>query len=129
MVCGNRSIVSSLAEALHIIEQLGDEHQIGLAIDCYALWWEHNLEEKISRAGKLISNYHVSDWLSDTRDLRLDRGMPGQGQIDLIKWRRMVEQAGYNGPVEVEIFSKERWWRAAPDLMLRSIIDGMNRFY
>ena len=129
MVCGNRSIVSSLAEALHIIEQLGDQHQIGLVIDCYALWWEHNLEEKISRAGKLISNYHVSDWLSDTRDLRLDRGMPGQGQIDLIKWRLMVEQAGFYGPVEIEIFSKERWWRTDPDLMLRSIIEGMNRFY
>ena len=61
--------------------------------------------------------------------MRLDRGMPGQGQIDLIKWRQMLEQAGYYGPVEVEIFSKERWCRVDPNLMLRSIIDGMNRFY
>lgn len=129
MVCGNRSIISSLAEALWVLERLDGEHQIGLAIDCYALWWEHDLAEKISKAGKFILNYHVSDWLHDTKDLRLDRGMPGDGQIDLIQWRHMIEQADYTGPVEVEIFSKNRWWNETPESMVKEIIQRMNKFY
>lgn len=129
MVCGNRSVISSLAEALSLLHQLDAAHQLGLAIDSYALWWEHDLATKIVAAGKLILNYHVSDWLEDTRHIRLDRGMPGEGQIDLLQWRQMVEQAGYNGPVELEIFSDQGWWKRPPEEMLKAIIDGMNRYY
>ena len=126
MVCGFRSVVSSLGEALDILDQLDDGHDIGLAIDAYALWWEHDLQAKLMRAGDRILNYHVSDWLSDTRDLRLDRGMPGDGQIALRDWRRMVEAAGYLGPVEVEIFSRERWWKTPAKSMTAVILERMN---
>ena len=126
MVCGFRSVVSSLGEALYILDQLDDGHDIGLAIDAYALWWEHNLAAKLMRAGDRILNYHVSDWLSDTRDLRLDRGMPGDGQIALRDWRRMIEAAGYLGPVEVEIFSRDRWWKTPAKSMTAVILERMN---
>ena len=126
MVCGFRSVVSSLGEALDILDQLDDGHDIGLAIDAYALWWEHALQAKLMRAGDRILNYHVSDWLSDTRDLRLDRGMPGDGQIALRDWRRMIEAAGYLGPVEVEIFSRDRWWKTPAKSMTAVILERMN---
>ena len=126
MVCGFRSVVSSLGEALDILDQLDDGHDIGLAIDAYALWWEHDLQAKLMRAGDRILNYHVSDWLSDTRDLRLDRGMPGDGQIALRDWRRMIEAAGYLGPVEVEIFSRDRWWKTPAKSMNAVILERMN---
>ena len=126
MVCGFRSVVSSLGEALDILDQLDDGHDIGLAIDAYALWWEHDLAAKLMRAGGRILNYHVSDWLSDTRDLRLDRGMPGDGQIALRDWRRMIEAAGYLGPVEVEIFSRDRWWKTPAKSMTAVILERMN---
>ena len=126
MVCGFRSVVSSLGEALDILDQLDEGHDIGLAIDAYALWWEHDLQAKLLRAGDRILNYHVSDWLADTRDLRLDRGMPGDGQIALRDWRRMIEAAGYHGPVEVEIFSRDRWWKESPDVMTGMILARMN---
>ena len=126
MVCGFRSVVTSLGEALDILDQLDDGHGMGLAIDAYALWWEHDLQAKLMRAGDRILNYHVSDWLSDTRDLRLDRGMPGDGQIALCDWRRMVEAAGYLGPVEVEIFSRDRWWKTPPETMIAVIFERMN---
>ena len=126
MVCGFRSVVSSLGEALDILDQLDDGHDIGLAIDAYALWWEHDLAAKLMRAGDRILNYHVSDWLSDTRDLRLDRGMPGDGQIALRDWRRMIEAAGYLGPVEVEIFSRDRWWKTPAKSMTAVILERMN---
>jgi len=126
MVCGFRSVVSSLGEALDILDQLDEGHDVGLAIDAYALWWEHDLQAKLKRAGNRILNYHVSDWLADTRDLRLDRGMPGDGQIALLDWRRMIEAAGYRGPVEVEIFSRDRWWKESPETMTRVILERMN---
>ena len=126
MVCGFRSVVSSLGEALDILDQLDDGHDIGLAIDAYALWWEHDLRAKLMRAGNRILNYHVSDWLADTRDLRLDRGMPGDGQIALCEWRRMIEAAGYLGPVEVEIFSRDRWWKTPAKKMTAVILERMN---
>ena len=126
MVCGFRSMVSSLGEALDCLDQLGEGHDIGLAIDAYALWWEHDLEAKLARAGSRIVNYHVSDWLADTHDLRLDRGMPGDGQIALLEWRRMIEDVGYSGPVEVEIFSRDRWWKEPPEVMTKVILERMN---
>ena len=126
MVCGFRSVVSSLGEALDILDQLDDGHDIGLAIGACALWWEHDLQAKLMRAGDRILNYHVSDWLSDTRDLRLDRGMPGDGQIALRDWRRMIEAAGYLGPVEVEIFSRDRWWKTPAKSMTAVILERMN---
>jgi sugar phosphate isomerase/epimerase len=129
MVCGFRSVVSSLGEALDILDQLDEGHDIGLAIDAYVLWWENDLRAKLMRAGSRILNYHVSDWLADTRDLRLDRGMPGDGQIALLNWRQMIEAAGYLGPVEVEIFSRDRWWKVPAETMTEMIVERMNNAF
>ena len=129
MVCGFRSIVSSLGEALDLLDAIGHADSIGLAIDTYALWWEDQLDQKLRHAGGRILNYHVSDWLPDTSDLRLDRGMPGDGQINLLEWRVLLEQAGYRGPVEIEIFSRDRWWKQTPESMLRLVIERLNVTY
>ena len=129
MVCGFRSIVSSLGEALDLLDAIGSADDIGLAIDTYALWWEDQLDQKLRHAGGRILNYHVSDWLPDTSDLRLDRGMPGDGQINLLQWRVSLEQAGYRGPVEIEIFSRDRWWKQTPESMLRLVVERMNVMY
>ncbi len=129
MVCGFRSIVSSLGEALDLLDAIGPADSIGLAIDTYALWWEDQLDQKLRHAGGRILNYHVSDWLPDTSDLRLDRGMPGDGQINLLEWRVLLEQAGYRGPVEIEIFSRDRWWKQTPESMLRLVIERLNVTY
>ena len=64
--------------------------------------------------GRIVS-LHVCDWLMDTTDLRLDRGMMGDGVIDIRRIRRLVEETGYNGYREVEIFSERNWWRRDPD--------------
>jgi sugar phosphate isomerase/epimerase len=83
---------------------------LGVAVDVYHVWWDPKLAEQIARAGtsRLLS-YQVNDWLLPTRDLLNDRGMMGDGVIELSKIRRLVEQAGYTGPSEVEIFS-DHWW-------------------
>jgi sugar phosphate isomerase/epimerase len=46
-----------------------------------------------------------------TRDLLNDRGMMGDGVIDIPRVRGWVEDAGFSGYSEVEIFSALDWWK------------------
>jgi sugar phosphate isomerase/epimerase len=91
---------------------LGDG--IGVAVDCYHVWWAPKLEEQIARAGNRILGFHVCDWLVPTVDLVWDRGMMGDGVIDIPRIRGWVENAGYRGFNEVEIFSERNWWKRDP---------------
>ena len=110
MYADNRSAVSTLGQAIDIVEKLGSP-QVGVTIDVYHVWWDDHLEREIARSGRLnaIFSYHVSDWLTPTRDLLLDRGLMGNGCIPLKQIRSWVEQAGFAGMIEVEIFSTELW--------------------
>ena len=121
MVCALRSVLTTLGEANDWCDRLGAGIELGIAIDTYAVWWDPHLEREIRRAGKRICGFHVSDWLADTVDIRLDRGMMGDGLIDIPGIRRMVEATGYAGHREVEIFSERNWWRKDPDDVVRII--------
>lgn len=121
MICASRSVLSTVKLANDWCDQLGAEDIVGIAVDTYAVWWDPEIGHEIARAGKRICSFHVSDWLADTQDLRLDRGMPGDGVIDLAGLRRQVEAAGYRGHVEVEIFSQRNWWQRDPDEVVRVI--------
>ena len=118
MICSHRSVLSTVKLANQWCDALKAEDVVGIAVDTYAVWWDPDLEESISRAGKRICAFHVSDWLVDTQDLRLDRGMMGDGVIDIPGIRRMVEKAGYAGYREVEIFSARNWWKREGDEVL-----------
>jgi sugar phosphate isomerase/epimerase len=63
----------------------------------------------------------VCDWLVPTTDLLNDRGMMGDGVIDIPKLRAAVEAQGFGGYVEVEIFS-HRWWEMPMDDVLSTCI-------
>jgi sugar phosphate isomerase/epimerase len=123
MACATRSVLTTLKLANDWCDALGAEDVFGITVDAYVTWWDPELPREIARAGKRIRAFHVSDWLVDTQDLRLDRGMPGDGVIDLPAIRRMVEAAGYAGHVEVEILSARDWWKRDPDEVVRTIID------
>jgi sugar phosphate isomerase/epimerase len=112
-----------LSQALDLADALGEG--AGVAIDTYHVWWDPQLEAQIARAGraKKIFAYHVCDWLVPTRDLLLDRGMMGDGVIDLRRIGGWIAQAGYRGPIEVEIFSKFDWWTRPGDEVLRTCIE------
>ena len=82
MYAADRACVNTLAHANDLCDRLGDG-RLGVAVDVYHVWWDPDLAAQIARAGKRILTYHVCDWLVPTRDLLLDRGMPGDGVIDL----------------------------------------------
>ncbi len=94
------------------------------AVDVYHVWWDPELSAQIARAGRdRLFAFHVCDWLVPTRDLLLDRGMMGDGVIDIPAIRDEVENAGYDGLYEVEIFSAENWWKRDPDEVMRIILE------
>ena len=112
----DRSCLSLLSEALDIcdaLEGITDNPWLGTLADVYHLWWDPNLDRDIARAGlaRRIFGFHVSDWLVPTADVLNDRGMMGDGVIDVPRIRERVEAAGYRGPVEAEIFSTNNWWK------------------
>lgn len=115
MTCADRSVLSTLAQALDLCDALGDG--IGVAVDAYHVWWDPDLAQQIIRAGERILAFHVCDWLVPTRDLVFDRGMPGDGVIDVPGLRRQVVAAGYRGLIEFEILSRA-WWARDPDEVL-----------
>jgi len=123
MYAADRSCISTLDEALDLCETLGQG--TGVAIDAYHVWWDPNLEAAIARAGKMnaILAHHICDWLVPTQDLLLDRGMMGDGVIDLPALRAMINAAGYTGPEEVEIFSRDNWWKRPPDEVLKTVVE------
>jgi sugar phosphate isomerase/epimerase len=111
MYAADRACINTLEQALDVCDLLGDG--VGVAIDVYHVWWDPKLYAQIARAGAngRILAHHICDWLVPTRDLLLDRGMMGDGIIDLRAIRVAMEKAGYRGPQEVEIFSSENWWK------------------
>lgn len=123
MYAGDRACINTLGQALDVAEALGEG--AGVAIDTYHVWWDPQLEAQIARAGrgKKILAYHICDWLIPTRDLLLDRGMMGDGVIDLRRIGGWIARAGYHGPAEVEIFSKLDWWTRPGEDVLRTCIE------
>ncbi len=123
MYAADRACVNTMAQALDICDRLGEG--TGVAVDVYHVWWDPDLEAQIARAGKhgQLLAYHVSDWRVPTRDLLLDRGMMGDGVIELRKIRGWMEAAGYDGCCEVEIFSSLDWWKKDPDHVLATCVE------
>ena len=117
MQAADRACINTLEQALDLCDLLGEG--LGVAVDVYHVWWDPKLQSQITRAGKKrILAYHICDWLVPTRDLLNDRGMMGDGVIDLPRIRGWVEAAGYSGFHEVEIFSDD-WWSKDADEVLR----------
>lgn len=126
MFAADRACVNTLGHALDICDALGGgaaDRSLGVALDVYHVWWDPQLSAQIKRAGRRILAFHVCDWLVPTTDLLLDRGMMGDGVIDIPGIRAQVEAQGYDGFCEVEIMSANNWWRRDADDVLRTCIE------
>ena len=110
MYAGDRSAINTLAQANDLAEGL-QSPWVGIAVDVYHLWWDNDLEEQVKRCGRNgnLSAFHICDWKTPTIDMLNDRGLMGEGCIDIKKIRGWVEEAGFDGFNEVEIFSTIYW--------------------
>ncbi|OKO75464.1 sugar phosphate isomerase/epimerase family protein [Bradyrhizobium sp. NAS96.2] len=121
----DRACVNTTRQALDICDALdpGRSCAIGVALDVYHIWWDPELTGQIVRAGKdRLLAFHVCDWLVPTKDILNDRGMMGDGVIDIKSVRAMVEAQGFAGYSEIEIFSND-WWGRPLDEVLRTCIE------
>jgi sugar phosphate isomerase/epimerase len=128
MFADTRSAINTLAQANDMAEALNSQW-VGVAVDVYHLWWDPALENEIKRSGRNNSllAFHISDWKSPTTDMLNDRGLMGEGCIPLRKIRSWVEDAGFSGFIEVEIFSNE-YWKMDQSLFLDKIIKSYKAF-
>jgi sugar phosphate isomerase/epimerase len=110
MYADDRSAVNTIGQARAICNELKSPW-VGIAVDVYHVWWDDRLEQEIAACGreKTLFGFHICDWRTPTVDLLNDRGLMGEGCIPIRQIRGWVEEAGFTGFNEVEIFSHRHW--------------------
>ena len=123
MFAADRSVITTLAEATDLALQFSAT-EVGVVVDTYHVWWDPCLYSELRRASERIAGYHVSDWASPLPDLLRGRSMMGDGVIEFRRIRKAVEDAGWQGPIEVEIMNQAIWDRPP-----ESVLDDLIRCY
>ena len=125
MYVAERACVNTMRQANDLCDELAGTNRgegLGIAVDLYHVWWDPELRTQIERAASASPSrllaFHICDWLVPTTDMLLDRGMMGDGVIDIPLVRSWMEEFGYHGMHEVEIFSQNNWWQRDPDEVL-----------
>jgi len=110
MYAGDKSCINRMAEAREICEALASPH-VGIAADVYHIWWDPDVEDELRLAAEkdFLFGFHICDWRLNTRHMLTDRGLMGDGCIDVPRLRKLVESFGFDGYHEVEVFSEEYW--------------------
>jgi sugar phosphate isomerase/epimerase len=103
-----RSCITTLHEAWTLAMRF-DAATVGVIADVYHIWWDPELYTGLAAADGRIIGFHVSDWLVPAQSVLMNRGMMGDGAIELRRIRDAVDAIGYDGPVEVEIFNEKIW--------------------
>ena len=125
MLAAERACINTIAQANDLCDELAGKNKgdgLGIAVDVYHVWWDPNLKQEIERAANASPSrllaFQLSDWLVPTVDTAADRGMMGDGVIDIPLIRSWMEDAGYRGMQEAEILSVNNWWKRDPDEVL-----------
>jgi sugar phosphate isomerase/epimerase len=110
MYAGDRSAINTLKQANDMAEMINSDY-VGVAVDVYHLWWDDTLQNEIKRCAlnDHLLAFHVCDWNVPTADFLNDRGLMGDGCINIPEIRGWVEDTGFKGFNEVEIFSDKYW--------------------
>lgn len=119
MFAADRNVISTLTLANDIALGLASP-QVGVVIDVFHVWWDPAVYREIRRAADVTLGFHVNDWLVDPPSVLHSRAMMGDGPIELRRLRRAVDMAGYEGPIEVEIFNRDVW-AMDPDAVMTTI--------
>ncbi len=122
MYADSRSAINTMAQANDICARI-DSPFVGVVVDVYHLWWDPYLQVEIDRCGQMgkLFAFHICDWRTPTEDLLNDRGQMGEGCIHIREIRGWVEDAGFDGYNEVEIFSN-RYWALEQEQFLERIV-------
>jgi len=97
------SILNTLGDAAEFVDEVGSD-AVGIQFDVWHLWNSKDVHDEIPRHAHLIAGVHVSDWREPTRGWA-DRVLPGEGAADLPAILGALDDAGWNGFYDLEIFS------------------------
>jgi sugar phosphate isomerase/epimerase len=97
------SILDTLGDAAEFVDEVGSD-AVGIQFDVWHLWNTPELLDEIPRHAHLIAGVHVNDWREPTRGWA-DRVLPGDGAADLPAILGALDDAGWNGLYDLEIFS------------------------
>ncbi|MDQ3823732.1 MAG: sugar phosphate isomerase/epimerase, partial [Actinomycetota bacterium] len=101
---GDWTIVSTIRDAVELIEEAGVADAVGVLFDLWHLWNAPGLEEDLLELGGRIVGVHVSDVRAETRSFA-DRVLPGEGIADVPRVLRLLDEAGWGSFYDLEIFS------------------------
>ncbi|HEX2302460.1 MAG TPA: sugar phosphate isomerase/epimerase [Gaiella sp.] len=105
------SFVNSVADALSLLDEAGLD-DVGIMADTYNLW--HEPPEALAAVASRVTGLHVADEPSEPG--RADRVLPGEGGMRSAEHVHALVAAGWDGPVDVEIFSTpELFWSLPVD--------------
>lgn len=130
MYADDRSAVNTMRQANEICDRLGSHRLVGIAADVYHVWWDPELEQQIRLSAELqrLFAFHICDWKTPTTDLLNDRGLMGEGCINIRQISEWVDQTGFSGCREVEIFSN-RYWSMPQEDWLNQICRAYDSLY
>jgi len=97
------SLINTLDEAAELAGEVGSD-AVGIQFDVWHLWNSADVLEEIPRHARLIAGVHVNDWREPTRGWA-DRVLPGDGAADLPAILGVLEDVGWEGFYDLEIFS------------------------
>ena len=100
------TIVSSIPEAVELIRDAGDSPALGLQFDVWHLWNTPSLLDDIETELDRFDGVHVCDYREPTRGW-CDRALPGEGIADVPSILRALDEAGWDGLYDIEIFSDD----------------------
>ncbi|MGV2916799.1 sugar phosphate isomerase/epimerase family protein [Streptomyces alfalfae] len=119
MFASDRCVVSTLGQALDLAERF-PARQVGVVVDTYHVWWDDQAPAQIARAGAggRLHAFQLADWITPLpAGVLLGRGQLGDGCVDFRAFRDLVDAAGYDGPIEVEIFNEALWERDGAEVL------------
>jgi sugar phosphate isomerase/epimerase len=123
MYASDRCVVATLGNALDLAAPFPPA-AVGVVIDTYHLWWDDQVWSLIERAGReeRIACFQVADWITPLpAGVLLGRALPGEGCVELRRFREAVDATGYSGPIEVEVFHEDLWAQPGADVLASAL--------
>jgi sugar phosphate isomerase/epimerase len=116
------SFVNSIADAVALLDEVG-VGDVGIMADTYNLW--HEAPETLAAVAPRVTGLHVADAPGDPQ--RTDRVLPGRGGSRSAELVRALSATGWDGFLDVEIFSTpDRFWALPADEAARQAHEAVS---
>ena len=106
------TMVDTIPDAVALVEEVGEP--MGVIFDTWHLWDTPDVLTHIRAEAHRFPAVHINDWRAETRGWD-DRALPGDGVMDLPAMFAALEDGGFDGWFDLEVFSGEDY----PDSLLK----------